>query len=68
MAEIPVEAVSAEVSGEPEEVSLLDAVAAGRVPCLAEMPFSDWLKWRAGSGKRPTGAPRCSRKQSFGRL
>ena len=47
-------AVSAEVSGEPVEVSLLDAVAAGRVPRPAEMPFSEWLKWRAGSGKRPT--------------
>ena len=35
-------------------VSLLDAVAAGRVPRPAEMPFSEWLKWRAGSGKRPT--------------
>ena len=70
MAEIPVEAlavadadpavapvaaaVSAEVSGEPAGVSLLDAVAAGRVPRPAEMPFSEWLKWRAGSGKRPT--------------
>ena len=40
--------------GEPEGVSLLDAVAAGRVPRPAEMPFSEWLKWRAGSGKRPT--------------
>ena len=55
MAEIPVEAlavadadpavapvaaaVSAEVSGEPVGVSLLDAVAAGRVPRPAEMPF-----------------------------
>ena len=47
-------AVSAEVSGEPVGVSLLDAVAAGRVPRPAEMPFSEWLKWRAGSGKRPT--------------
>ena len=47
-------AVSAEVSGEPEGVSLLDAVAAGRVPRPAEMPFSEWLKWRAGSGKPPT--------------
>ena len=47
-------AVSAEVSGEPAGVSLLDAVAAGRVPRPAEMPFSEWLKWRAGSGKRPT--------------
>ena len=49
-------AVSAEVSGEAEGVSLLDsdAVAAGRVPRPAEMPFSEWLKWRAGSGKRPT--------------
>ena len=37
-------AVSAEVSGEPEGVSLLDAVAAGRVPHPAEMPFSEWLK------------------------
>ena len=47
-------AVSAEVSGQPGRVSLLDAVAAGRVPRPAEMPFSEWLKWRAGSGKRPT--------------
>ena len=47
-------AVSAEVSGEPGGVSLLDAVAAGRVPRPSEMPFSEWLKWRAGSGKRPT--------------
>ena len=53
--EIPAEALAvAEVSGEPEGVSLLDAVAAGRVPRPAEMPFSEWLKWRAGSGKRPT--------------
>ena len=40
--------------GEPGGVSLLDAVAAGRVPRPSEMPFSEWLKWRAGSGKRPT--------------
>ena len=46
-------AVSAEVSGEPEGVTLLEAVAAGRVPRPSEMPFHDWLKWRAGSGKRP---------------
>ena len=24
------------------------------MPHPAEMPFSEWLKWRAGSGKRPT--------------
>ena len=45
--------VSAEVSGEPEGVTLLDAVAAGRVPRPPDGPFHDWLRWRAREGMRP---------------
>ena len=65
--------VSAQVSGEPEGVILLDAVAAGRVPRPPDGPFHDWLRWRAREGCVQyvvgTGCPlRCSKKLFCGKL
>ena len=46
--------MSSQVAGEPEGVTLLDAINAGRVPTPGELKFPDWQAWRRGPGKRPT--------------
>ena len=46
--------MSAQVSGEPEGVTLLDAITEGRVPTPGELTFPQWQAWRRGPGMRPT--------------
>ena len=46
--------MSAEVSGEPEGVTLIEAIEAGRVETPGELSFTQWQAWRRGPGQRPT--------------
>ena len=46
--------MSAEVSGEPEGVTLIEAIDAGRVDTPGELNFPQWQAWRRGPGRRPT--------------
>lgn len=69
----PAAGVSAEVSGETEGVTLLDAVAAGRVPRPPDGPFYDWVRWRPVKKSAQYVAEtecslQCSRKQFCGKL
>ena len=42
------------MSGEPEGVTLIDAIEAGRIPRPGELNFPQWQAWRRGEGMRPT--------------
>ena len=42
------------MSGEPEGVSLLEAIDAGRIETPGELKFPEWQAWRRGPGMRPT--------------
>jgi len=48
--------MSAQVSGEAEGVTLLEAINAGRVPTPGELSFPQWQAWRRDEGRRPTVA------------
>ena len=42
------------MSGEPEGVTLIEAIEAGRVETPGELSFTQWQAWRRGPGQRPT--------------
>ena len=46
--------MSAQVSGEAEGVTLLEAINAGRVPTPGELTFPQWQAWRRDVRRRPT--------------
>ena len=46
-------AMSKEVSGEDEGVTLSECIADGRVPVPERMSFPKWQSWRRGEGRRP---------------
>ena len=41
-------------AGEPEGVTLIEAIKAGRIPRPAELTFGAWQAWRKAAGRRPT--------------
>ena len=45
--------MSEQVAGQPEGVSLLDAINDGTVPYPARMSYVRWLEWRKETGSRP---------------
>ena len=45
--------MSEQVSGQPEGVTLLDAINDGTVPCPGRMSYVRWLEWRKETGSRP---------------
>ena len=46
--------MSAEVAGQPEGVSLIEAIDTEAVETPGELSFPQWQKWRRGPGMRPT--------------
>eukprot|EP00435_Cladocopium_sp_Y103_P070553 s267_g35.t1 len=50
----PCRGMSAEVSGEAEGVTLIEAIEAGRIATPGELSFPHWQAWRRGPGMRPT--------------
>ena len=46
-------AMSAEVAGQAEGVTLLEAIEGGDVPYPERMSYVAWLKWRRETGSRP---------------
>jgi hypothetical protein len=49
-------AMSAEVSGQAEGVTLADVIEDGTIPEPGQLTFPEWLTWRKNIGKRPTKA------------
>ena len=45
--------MSSEVAGQPEGVTLLQAIESGEVPYPEKMSYVTWLKWRKDTGSRP---------------
>ena len=45
--------MSAQVAGQPEGVTLLDAINDGTVPFPGRMSYVRWLEWRKETGSRP---------------
>ena len=45
--------MSAEVAGQAEGVTLLEAIEGGDVPYPERMSYVAWLKWRRETGSRP---------------
>ena len=45
--------MSEQVSGQPEGVTLLDAINDGTVPYPGRMSYVRWLEWRKETGSRP---------------
>ena len=45
--------MSSEVAGQPEGVTLLQAIESGDVPYPERMSYVTWLKWRKDTGSRP---------------
>ena len=45
--------MSAQVAGQPEGVTLLDAINDGTVPYPGRMSYVRWLEWRKETGSRP---------------
>ena len=45
--------MSEQVSGQPEGVTLLDAINDGSVPYPGRMSYVRWLEWRKETGSRP---------------
>ena len=45
--------MSEQVSGQPEGVTLLDAINDGLVPYPERMSYVRWLEWRKETGSRP---------------
>ena len=45
--------MSSEVAGQPEGVTLLQAIESGEVPYPEKMSYVRWLKWRKDTGSRP---------------
>ena len=47
-------AMSLEVSGQPEGISLIQAIEAENIPLPEPMSFPKWQHWRKHEGRRPT--------------